>query len=321
MTDHKDQKNAQRKELTGLRRLAKRRWFYPALYLCAASLILTGVLFYQIQGSNEAKKEEEQTVYDEQGLPATADAEVFEWPADRKQTQVVQPFYDVNGTEQEQQAALVNYDQTYIQNTGINIGAKDEKAFTVTAAMSGKVTEARKDHLLGYVVRLQHGDDVETLYQSLGSLDVKLGDTVNQGDKLGEAGTEALNRKMGTHVHFEIRKNGVPVNPESYMEKGTEDVKSVAVTTADPSAAEQPQQPEAPTKDKESPETEKGKSSDSGKTDEETSENEVPESNSEQGIDNAENEGKSNIENSENQGDESENNPDKKSKTDESQMD
>ncbi|WP_353948939.1 M23 family metallopeptidase [Sporolactobacillus sp. Y61] len=286
MTENKDQKKLQGKEQSGLRRLAGRRWFYPALYLCVASLILTGILFFQMRGADQAKDTEEQNrvVFnqDDPSAPLNAGEEVFEWPAAKADTEVIQPFYDADGTEQEQQAALVNYDNTYAQNTGINIGAKDEQAFAVNAAMSGKVTEAKKDSLLGYTVTLKHKNGVETLYQSLTSLDVKLGQEVKQGETLGTAGTSAFNKPMGVHAHFEIRKNGIPVNPEVYMDKAASEVKAVTVgaqkTSGQPSAAEktkfEEKAPEAPAK-KEAPSKseEKGKS-DSSKSMENRSEGE-----------------------------------------------
>jgi stage II sporulation protein Q len=245
LTDDKNPKKLQEKELTGLRKLAKRRWFYPALYLCVASLVLTGVLYFQMRGPDRATQQENRTVFN-QDKPASrqsAGEEVFKWPAAKADTEVVQPFYDAKGTQQEQQAALVNYNNTYVQNTGVNIGSTgDDKTFAVTAALGGKVTEAKKDDLLGYIVTLKHDNSVTTLYQSLSQLDVKVGQKVKQGEKIGMAGTEKFNQPMGIHAHFEIRKNGVPVNPITYMDKATSAVKSVTVgsqTTVAPSASEQ----------------------------------------------------------------------------------
>ncbi|GEB78575.1 M23 family metallopeptidase [Sporolactobacillus inulinus] len=232
MTDNKDQKKTQEKELSGLRKLAKRRWFYPALYLCAASLVLTGVLLFQMHGADKANQDQDQTVFNQdKATPHVQNAgdEVFEWPAKKGVTEVIQPFYDPKATEADQQAALVNYNNSYVQNTGINIGADDEKAFTVTAAMTGTVTEATKDSTLGYKVTLKHKNGVETMYQSLGSIDVAKGQEVAQGEKIGTAGNEALNKAMGVHLHFEIRKNDVPVNPEHFMDKSASDVKAVTV--------------------------------------------------------------------------------------------
>jgi stage II sporulation protein Q len=233
LTENKNQKKLQEKELSGLRKLAKRRWFYPALYLCVASLILTGMLIYQVNGSSQtsSKKEQDQVVFnqDKPTNPLNAGEEVFEWPSEQATTEVVQPFYDSDGTQQEQQAALVNYNNTFVQNTGINIGAKNNQAFTVTAALSGKVVAVKKDSLLGRVVTLKHSNGVTTLYQSLASTHVKLGQKVKQGDVIGTAGTEAINKPMGIHAHFEIRKNGIPVNPETSMNKATADIKAVTV--------------------------------------------------------------------------------------------
>ncbi|WP_100486825.1 M23 family metallopeptidase [Sporolactobacillus pectinivorans] len=248
MTEKRDQKKLQEKELSGLRKLAKRRWFYPALYLCVASLILTGALLFQVRGNDQAKKQEEQNrvVFNQNkpSNPLNAGEEVFQWPAAKADTQVVQPFYDAKGTTEEQQAALVNYNNTFVQNTGINIGAKDDKSFTVTAALSGKVTEAKKDSLLGYTVTLKHPDGVESLYQSLASINVQPGQEIKQGETIGTAGTEAFNKPMGIHAHFEIRKNGIPVNPVVYMDKTAADIKAVTVgaqSTTAPSASEKTQ--------------------------------------------------------------------------------
>ncbi|MCO7176329.1 peptidoglycan DD-metalloendopeptidase family protein [Sporolactobacillus kofuensis] len=270
MTDNKDQKKLQEKELSGLRKLAKRRWFYPALYLCAASLILTGVLLFQMHGSEQSSKNAQDRLVFNQDKPTSnplsAGDEVFEWPAAQEDTQVIQPFYDVKGTQQEQQAALVNYNNSYVQNTGINIGANDDKSFTVTAAMSGKVVEAKKDDVLGYKVTLKHKNGVETLYQSLASVDVAMGQQIVQGEKIGTAGTEALNKPMGVHLHFEIRKNGFPVSPENYMNKSASEVKAVTVgaqsATANPSASEKLKNQES----KETPKQDTSKSKDQSKS-------------------------------------------------------
>jgi Membrane proteins related to metalloendopeptidases len=233
LTENKNQKQLQEKELSGLRKLARRRWFYPALYLCVASLILTGMLLFQVNGSSQtdSKKAQDQVVFnqDKPTNPLNAGEEVFQWPSEQASTQVVQPFYDTAGTQQEQQAALVNYNNTFVQNTGINIGAKNDQSFTVTAALSGKVVTVKKDSLLGNIVTLQHSNGVTTLYQSLATTDVKLGQEVKQGDVIGTSGTEALNKAMGVHAHFEIRKNGIPVDPVTNMNKATADIKAVTV--------------------------------------------------------------------------------------------
>ena len=128
-------------------------------------------------------------------------------------------FYDFSGKKTDQEAALVVYKNTYVPNTGIDIGMKDGKSFDVTAAMSGMVTKVEEDSLLGNVIEVEHEDGVVTQYESVKDIKVKVGDHVKQGETIAQAGESLFNEEAGTHVHFEIRKDGVAINPQSYFNK------------------------------------------------------------------------------------------------------
>lgn len=240
MTD-KNKRDPREETKGSLRKISKRRWFYPALYLCVAALIMTGVLWYQLGGTeNQADKKDNKSnvVFNENNkdaVPVNGAKEVFKWPVAQKDTvDVINPFYDVNGKEDVQEAALVNYDHSYTQNTGIDIAAKDDQAFDVTAAMSGKVVKAEKDDLLGQVVEIEHKDGVTTFYESLASIDVKPGQEVAQGDKIGKAGQSEYNKDAAVHLHFEIRKDGFPVDPITYFAQGISSLDDVAKTSSEP---------------------------------------------------------------------------------------
>ncbi len=237
MTDFK--KKNPNGEAKGLRKWTGKKWFYPAVYLCLAAVIMSGVLWYQMDGgsTNQAntKNNDHPVAFQKGGKdaqPVNGSQEVIQWPIGNKDSvDVTQPFYDVKGTTEEQTAALVNYDHSYSQNTGINLQAKDKKAFDVRAAMSGKVVKAKKDALLGYVVELQHKDGVTTVYQSLASTDVKKGQAVAQGDLLGKAGTNVYNKDAGVHLHFEIRKDSMPVDPVAYFTKDLSSLDKIKANT------------------------------------------------------------------------------------------
>lgn len=67
----------------------------------------------------------------------------------------------------------------------------------------------------GKVVILEHEDGLETRYAHMSEFEVKEGDKVKKGDIVGRVGNTG--RSTGPHLHFELRVNGNPVNPEGYI--------------------------------------------------------------------------------------------------------
>lgn len=81
----------------------------------------------------------------------------------------------------------------------------------VCAAFAGKVRVAKRQGGFGNVVILMHLNGLETVYAHLSKLKVKTGDVVESGQVIGLGGNTGHSR--GTHLHFEIRYKGHPLNP------------------------------------------------------------------------------------------------------------
>jgi stage II sporulation protein Q len=212
-----------------MRRVFRKRWVFPAIYLASAALILTGVLWFQNKDDNQLTENEFEygsdmpgTSYheDDPAIPVNEGVERFTMPVlDPDAVEIQKPFYDVEASKEEQEEALVFYNNTYYENNGIDIVMKDGKSFDVTASLSGTVTKAEKDSIFGNVVEIEHDGGVVTVYQSLSEIQVKAGDTVKQGQVIGKAGQSEFNQEAGVHAHFEIRKDGKPVNPIAYFDQ------------------------------------------------------------------------------------------------------
>jgi stage II sporulation protein Q len=214
------------KQSSRFRRFMKKRWVFPAIYIASAAIILTGVLWYQASHNNDTKKYTYNSSdiagkkYNDPAVEVNKQMENFQMPVkDAEQVVIEKKFYDFSGKKADQEAALVVYKNTYVPNTGIDIGMKDGKSFDVVAAMSGNVTKVQEDSLLGNVIEIDHGNGVVTQYESVKDMKVKVGDQIDQGQVIAEAGQSLFNEKAGTHVHFEIRKDGVAVNPQNYFNK------------------------------------------------------------------------------------------------------
>jgi len=250
---------------TKVQQFFRKRWVFPAIYLMSAAVILTAVLWYQNISNNVAEdlqNNQEDIALDEQeAVEVNATKENFAMPAvDPEAVQVVKKFYDPNATTEEQEAALVFYNNTYRMNKGIDIAREDQKQFDVVASLSGTVTKAEKDPILGYVVEIEHENDVVTVYQSLAEVSVQAGDKVEQNELIGKSGENLYNEEDGNHVHFEIRQAGKAVNPLTYMDKPVTSIEEAAEEEAtEEEVSEEAPAPagegetEAPAKDSEAP--------------------------------------------------------------------
>jgi stage II sporulation protein Q len=209
---------------SSFKRFFKKRWVFPAIYIASAALILTGVLWYQSAGNSASDNYKSTDLagkkYNQPSVAVNRAMENFVMPVkDSDQVVVEKKFYDFKASKDDQEAALVFYNNTYEPNTGIDYAMKNDETFDVVAALSGTVTRVDEDSLLGNVIEIEHDKGVVTLYESVKDMKVKVGDQVEQGQAIAMAGQSLLNEKAGTHVHFEIRKDGVAVNPENYFNK------------------------------------------------------------------------------------------------------
>ena len=101
---------------------------------------------------------------------------------------------------------------------GVDIGAPT--GTPIRAARAGVVTRAENMGTYGNVVFVDHGNGVETRYAHASELLVKPGARVQQGQILATVGSTG--RSTGPHLHFEVRKDGIAVDPSGYLDDSPE---------------------------------------------------------------------------------------------------
>jgi len=97
-------------------------------------------------------------------------------------------------------------------------GGIDYKAKTGTpvgAAADGTVIKAGRMGGYGKIVEIKHRNGYITRYAHLSRINVKVGDRIASGQRVGKVGSTG--RSTGPHLHFEIRRRGKPVNPSPFM--------------------------------------------------------------------------------------------------------
>ena len=85
----------------------------------------------------------------------------------------------------------------------------------IYATGEGVVTEAGWSSGYGRMVVVRHDFGIETRYAHMSKIRAKVGQRVSRGDRIGDMG--ASGRVTGVHLHYEVRVNGAPVNPMTYI--------------------------------------------------------------------------------------------------------
>lgn len=85
----------------------------------------------------------------------------------------------------------------------------------IYATADGTVSETGSDSQKGNYILLNHDYGWSTMYMHLSQMEVKKGDSVTKGQRIGQIGSTG--RSTGPHLHYEVWQYGTPVNPALYL--------------------------------------------------------------------------------------------------------
>jgi len=105
------------------------------------------------------------------------------------------------------------FTETPVFHHGLDIVA--QTGVPVLATASGVVVKSGYEALYGNMVVVDHGAGYRSAYCHLSSCGVEEGAFVNRGEELGKVGSTG--RSTGPHLHYEVRVNGLPVNPARFL--------------------------------------------------------------------------------------------------------
>lgn len=124
-------------------------------------------------------------------------------------------YYDYEAEEKSQEDAIIYYENTYIQNTGVDYVS--ENVFEVNAIADGTVLSVTTDDIVGTTIKIEHNNEMISVYQSVNDVKVKEKDQVTQGQVIATSGTNNISSDLGNHLHFELYNKNILVNPEDFF--------------------------------------------------------------------------------------------------------
>ena len=124
-------------------------------------------------------------------------------------------YYDYKGDEKTQADSIIYYENTYIQNTGVDYTSKS--VFKVNTIADGTVTKISTDDIVGTTIKIDHGNNLISVYQSVKDVKVNEKDHVIKGQEIATSSSNNISSDLGNHLHFELYKDNILVNPETFF--------------------------------------------------------------------------------------------------------
>lgn len=201
------------------KKLRLKRFVLPMIYviLVFVFVISTYVVF---TAGNDIPEEEINYVSNiiwSNDTPVVSTDKVLQKPYNNEKVTIGRYYYNYKDESKNQQNAIIFYEGSYMQNTGVDY-ILDEK-FEILSVFDGTITKVENNEMVGNTVEIKHSNNIISVYQGLSEVNVKEGDTVTQGTKIGTSGTSKVNNNLGNHLHFELYINGQVVNPEDCFNK------------------------------------------------------------------------------------------------------
>lgn len=198
--------------------------FVPTIYLIAI-LSVVGCILLTIMSINKYLTESEKFDYSINGLIDNEVKPVQGEDITKNKVKVIKPFrnekvtigrgfYDFEGEQTNQEKSIIFYENTYMQNSGVDYVS--DEVFDVISVLAGKVISVDTDEVLGNIVKIEHDKNIITTYQGIDKVALKVGDVVSQGTIVGVSGKSLVNSNYTTSLHFEVNYKGELIDPEKF---------------------------------------------------------------------------------------------------------
>ena len=205
----------------------------PAIYFVVLGIMVVSITFLS-QSLLEKQKENNEdynystSVFEESESDptnkennTTAEIKIVR-PYTSDKVTVTKEFYNKEESAENQEKALIFYENTYMPNTGILYGS-DEK-FDVVSILNGTVKEIKEDEILGNMISVDCDNKITAIYYTLGEVKVAEGDQITQNQVIATSGTSNIDSSKPETLLFETYIDGVLTNPNTLFDKNISEI-------------------------------------------------------------------------------------------------
>ncbi len=200
---------------------------FPVLYISLIFTVIVGLYFTSKvlkQSDNNSLKDityVSKTILDNT-IPVISVDDTISNPYTGDNVKIARYFYNLEDDMDRQKESIIYYNDTYMQSSGIDYTS--ENSFDVISILEGVVIDIKEDELLGKIVEIKHNNELVSSYAGLSEINVSKGENITKDMKIGKSGSNKINESLGNHLHFEVYKNGVNIDPLKVIGKKLGDI-------------------------------------------------------------------------------------------------
>lgn len=175
-------------------------------------LVITGIKNY-VEDSNKTKFTLDSVFEDTVEPVNKTESNTIIKPFTSDKVTVGRTFYDYKSEAKKQERSLIVYENTYMQNNGVDYVCSDE--FDVVSVLAGEIISIEDNDVYGKVVTIKHNENLTSIYSNIKSITAKVGYKISQGEILGVSNKSSLESSDKNMLHFEVYYKGNPIDPEN----------------------------------------------------------------------------------------------------------
>ena len=121
-------------------------------------------------------------------------------------------FYDYKSDKEKQEASLIFYKNTYIQNQGVDYISEDD--FDVVSVLDGEVISIEDSDIYGKILTIKINDNLEAIYYNIKDILVTVGYKTSQGEIIATSTKSSIDSSVKSMLHFELKYKDEFIDPE-----------------------------------------------------------------------------------------------------------
>lgn len=144
-------------------------------------------------------------------------------PYTNDKVKVYSYFYDFEGDTKKQLDSLIYYENTYMQNNGVDYS--NEEDFDVVSILDGEVISIEDNAIYGKVVTIKHNDNLKSVYSNVKDVLVNVGYKISQGEIFASTTSYKVDTSVKSLLHFEVYYKDNAIDPENLYTMSVSDLK------------------------------------------------------------------------------------------------